>query len=787
MTRKADLLLDEQRINGVYAIRRHVSPQLDIVAVEPTVAALERAIGRLCQLWGGAKYLLIPGSSDGIPDPAWVAAIDRPSAHIFKSLDEPVTDPKKGDPLPSWTAEPLLGVVFADYEARSKAEDSPKPRISTRLPERGDPWYLAYLASLGCLPLEPDPEVLDRGGLVSSLRFEQMLDVERGPVAAPSATDLLAKVAEQHPSSPALATLWLLAPNPRPWRINLRGYLPDPHATALEAGPRVVVVHEPDSISDACLIWSLRAIYGEPPTFPLGAPITDGGWEARFAAELAGGGFPLVRSVVLTSCSVPSDRLDAIAARHEGWSVLPPMNLLGGALPASRPSQDVAVFANGVSASAVASGSDRELLRRLPRGTSRLTSTFELIDRRIPPIENLRREHGAAGLSDGGYQVDIRDVNAMNEIEWPSGWKVLEAAVAERGLTAVASPPGRAAMALLSRIGGVKGIDYFLSSTLLDEIHRICELRSMSWFRARIRELQGDLRGANDDVDSVARALGALGSRLVEDDRSGAPFDVFKKALGSRDAAEVWVTWAERMGILARGAQLTCARCDARQWRAVAEWGATIACRSCGEPMPQPFPPNQLNFAYRPSQPLLSAVEFDALPHLYPMRWFAELLNPWPDVRGEIYGMHPGIELRRDGKTIAEVDAVVLLSNGDLVPGEVKRSGLGLKQQDLDQLDRACDVLRSPWSFVATPDRASNCTEIWRTAANRGKDRFTLTGDHLLEQQVHWTINADPFAWRELSAAAWTERDRAFAANLRTREAWDRIERLPGRFDLPER
>lgn len=88
MTRRADLLLDERRIEGVYPIQRHLSPPLDIVAVEDgSHGALERAIGRLCQLWGGAKYMLVPATADGTPDPGfrtgirWNAVVPPRSAH----------------------------------------------------------------------------------------------------------------------------------------------------------------------------------------------------------------------------------------------------------------------------------------------------------------------------------------------------------------------------------------------------------------------------------------------------------------------------------------------------------------------------------------------------------------------------------------------------------------------------------------------------------------------------------------------------------------------------------
>jgi hypothetical protein len=316
------------------------------------------------------------------------------------------------------------------------------------------------------------------------------------------------------------------------------------------------------------------------------------------------------------------------------------------------------------------------------------------------------------------------------------------------------------------------------------ELYRLCELRSMSWFRQRMRNLQQELRSRVEDLDAVATQIGAIASRAVEDDRAGGTIDDFKRAIGAREPAATWVEWAERRGLLTRGTPLRCDRCQARQWRAIGELSPALVCRSCGESMLQPFRADQLRFAYRPSQPLLSAVEFDALAHVFPLRWFAELLNPWPSPRGELHGIHPGLELISEGKVVAEIDALLMLSNGDLVPGEVKRTGYGLTEGDVRKLDRACELLSSPWSFIATADRAANCTELW--AASRRTDfpeRFVLTGEHLLDPFVHWMINTDPFAWREESDAQWAARDQTFAANLPRRAAWDRDERVPGRWD----
>src|SRR6185437_13479487 len=74
MTRREDLLMDERRLTGVHGLRRLISPNMDIVVVPSNDhSAAVTAIQRLCELWGGAKYLLVPGE-DGVFNPGWVTA-----------------------------------------------------------------------------------------------------------------------------------------------------------------------------------------------------------------------------------------------------------------------------------------------------------------------------------------------------------------------------------------------------------------------------------------------------------------------------------------------------------------------------------------------------------------------------------------------------------------------------------------------------------------------------------------------------------------------------------------
>lgn len=90
--------------------------------------------------------------------------------------------------------------------------------------------------------------------------------------------------------------------------------LPDPFPVARAVGPSVVVVYEPESVEDLCLLWKLRWCFGLPYGAPLGLPVlmlnTQSAWAneaAIFSINLSGSYF------ALTSTSVSEQDLASVA------------------------------------------------------------------------------------------------------------------------------------------------------------------------------------------------------------------------------------------------------------------------------------------------------------------------------------------------------------------------------------------------------------------------------------------------------------------------------------------
>jgi hypothetical protein len=97
---------------------------------------------------------------------------------------------------------------------------------------------------------------------------------------------------------------------------------------------------------------------------------------------------------------------------------------------------------------------------------------------------------------------------------------------------------------------------------------------------------------------------------------------------------------------------------------------------------------------------------------------------------------------------VGEADVLLLMTDGELVPGEVKRHGAGLTQQELNKLDVISGRLNSPWNFIATPDWAAICPPLWREAIRSlpQPPRFCLTGEHLFERFPMWGgLDSNPF------------------------------------------
>jgi hypothetical protein len=430
-------LLDNRVLEGPVAVRRGLGPSLFAMMVRDDPAHAIRAIANCCQRWGGVSDALIPMDPDAaeIPYP-WSLVVDGAvPVHLYTGADgKDLRRIGSDDVLPGepWVAEPLLSVLAG--QARSRDQ---RPRVKLALPAEDSEWFTAYVSALGTWPEAPDAKLLEQGSLREDLTFDEIVELTRESVEDPSGEDLLRRLRDATSSPPARAATWLLAPRPSPSRTSLELELPWGIVGSLDraVASNIVVVYTPGNVADLCLIWNLRAAHGLPDGLPLGVPAgasvvsVINEWIREFAYQPIGIG---ETRFAVVSASVPPEELGDLATKlGPSWQVVQPGGVIRPLRPAIRPSTDVAIFEGGVAAVAAASPADRDLIARRPSrwGIFELTARFELLNRALPPIRALRRDHNSSGFAAGGFETKPRRLDEIVEIEWPSGWLVLEAAL----------------------------------------------------------------------------------------------------------------------------------------------------------------------------------------------------------------------------------------------------------------------------------------------------------------------------------------------------------------------
>src|SRR5262249_23649641 len=136
-------------------------------------------------------------------------------------------------------------------------------------------------------------------------------------------------------------------------------------------------------------------------------------------------------------------------------------------------------------------------------------------------------------------------------------------------------------------------------------------------------------------------------------------------------------------------------------------------------------------------------------------RWLMSLFATTRE--SETLGFYPGIEFKdaASGEIVGEADVLMVMSDGDLVVGECKRSAVGLVKEEVEKLDRLTERLGSRWSFLATLEPSRSCGTSWREAVRLDDNhcRLVLTGDRLFAQHAIAAPGANAVEWVELDQA----------------------------------
>jgi hypothetical protein len=602
-------------------------------------------------------------------------------------------------------------------------------------------------------------------------------------VTDPGVADLLDRLRGGQ-SWPAERSLHRLIPGlaARSGRWFLDPLVPRQRPLAEALGPNLVVVYEPDSVLDLALLWNLRAAHGLPPGLPLAIPantdvlsslraVTDNHlWQVWGLEGLRCG---------LASMTLTVERLQELATDAGGpWEAVRPADVLQVAERPFRSSTDVATFTAGAAILSSWAPADRDALA--PRaGVGRQLDLILRVrpqDRQLPrsPTLELDQPGIESGYRWGAWEGDAGGPDGLVTAHWPDGWSVLEAVVRDYGLEARRSPAGLAASALLRRLGDPNELLPLLDERLLGKLEPLGESAAMSWFRGRARELAAAAaEAAGEDpargVEDIRSTLASMSARPDDADQTDVTYNSLREVFGGRrNETEAWLRWAEDRGLLLRGTMVSCKRCGTKGWRTVAELAPPVICRGCGEFIDRPFPSaDLLRFRYRATELLLRVLDADTLVHLLTMRFFCTLFDE--SFRPpRLYGAYPGVDFFEPGSAdqVGEADVLLIFTSGRLVPIECKVRSAGLTDDELAKLERLGERLRSPWTCVATTDRAASCSDRWQPDLNADRPRYAITAEHLLDPGPYGGLGDEPWGWRVEDDVAHEARHTQFVQSI---------------------
>lgn len=776
-----DGVLDESRLEGVQDVHLALRPRrvAELVSTTDEGALLER-IRFHSQVWGGVGTVLVPSADGAIPDlyklPLIQSDVDGLETGAF------------GDDLdpPNWLGSnfsaPHPALLIADNVDREGWYPFAAPVL-----EPEDPWRLIYAAYLGDLPEAPNTETLFPEFLYPTPpRFEQLIELDR-PRVRGSLSDLLERGKRNRGVSvPRDLSLLRLASG---LRLN-NGYIrseqviPNPNATRVAAGPNIVVVFGDKPVADAALLWNLRHAHGLGHGLPIGVPKAELG---KALNQLYG---PGVRAtfgfsggrIFLTSASLTLKDVEETVGKADvdRFAIASDKDVLSlGFAPAIHGDQ-VATFAGG---KALVSPTTLGTLRDLHRHGDQPQLHYSIrVEGAVVPMSKALRGDGwgpgfGANRLHGSVPSESLRRRGSLPVEWPTPWLRLRAVALDRGLEVAASQPGHAALALLRSLGGLESARWLANRAVVELLYRLAERSGMSWWKSRWTAARHTLSHLTDgEFEAMASSAGRdVPAIAPTGEGRQLAYSAFVKALeGKERAAANWIRWAEGRKLVVRGADVRCNHCNAKFWLPFSAIRADIGCPGCGSTVDHPFPPQQMQFTYGLGEVVRRVLEVDALDHLFSARYM------WAQFRDRgLVGLHPGLEFREIGRSdvVAEADVLLLMHDGSLIPGEVKRTAAGLTDDAIARLAATEDRLTAPWSFFAVGQPARDFVGDPHSRAFREgpRPRFVISTDQTYESSPMWSVGQNPFEWLPNSAAEDADRSRTFVDSLRDRspdEPW---------------
>lgn len=732
-------VLDSELLSGAYEVRVGLRP-LRLARCVRRLDEAKAAAVHLCQVWGGAGNPLIPLGNEGPREYLTEQLVRSEIDGIAKGEDADVSI-RFLEERPAWDYPAALIVAHERREAGRPVE------VVDLAPT--DPWLLAYLGTLGWMPRLLDGALCTRSGL-KSLDVNDVIPVEHLEVTG-SLDDLLRRVSTYERLTPRqFSTLHLASgSSPNNGYMDVDRILPDRWQHATAAGPNIAVVMGPEEVEDFALLWNLRAHWGDSKSMPIGIPQEELNAETLRRLKEPGITFHFGwhgGNLHLVSETVPLQVLDASAKEVPAVEVVEPRDLVRFGAAPSRPHIDVQVWTDGATRVPAMTEADRVVLAATAHRRPSLKLSIDVPEAPLPAVGPLRGEFNL------DYQCGMAQVQAESpytetpEVHWPTGWTALSASALQFDLDVRESGPGISAMNLIRAVGGTAGIWYLCDVELIDLLYELAERSGMSWWKKRWERVERRLKEqgkSSEEIEALARDL-ARDEPVVASPNEGRQlaYSRFQNCFGRQDVTKRWLGWALERRILVQGVELVCPVCRTPVWMPIQQMRLPHTCPGCNRVVEQPFRPEVLTFTYRIGEVLRKCLEVDALGHVLALRWLTELFNGHG-----LVGAHPGVEFRRDGSVLGEVDVLMLFRDGSLVPVEVKRRANGFNRAAVAQLERISEEIEAKYDIMCVMESLEQCADLGKFERSLpARPRFLLTMDQLTAPQVFWPLGANPFA-----------------------------------------
>ncbi|MDT3446033.1 hypothetical protein [Pseudofrankia sp. BMG5.37] len=761
-------LLDDETLDGAHVARITYRPARIALPVSSTANFLQ-GVQDVCQLWGGATAPLVPVDADGVIRPEYArllagAAVDGVYGmhrHGLFNLPTARATDKQGRRYP--------GIQMAVALLKHGQPDDYRTVETIELAPN-DPWKGIYAACLGLLPEHPASTVLHDGGLRPDLRFEEFVNISRISSVG-SLDDLLARATTDNVLNPReLSMVHLPYGNSGSSTISAENYvLPDPRFVLRDAGPNIVVVCSPEDLGDLTLLWNLRSAHGDASPLPIGVPVAEATPDLISKLiddrRIPRGGFS-TRSIYVTSSSLSVDQLSDMLGQPHGrdFGLSSCDEIISFGRPAGWSRDEALVWKQGTARFVpMPPGINRELFTNRALGIStHMHADLDVLGNSFPHGDDLRIQAPNSAFYAGALSYNSMSVRYRSrpcDAIWPSRLLMARSVARRRSFDLRESEPGRAARIALAGLGDITHIDHIIHAPLLSLLEEMAARQGFGWFKDRLR-ISGQTA---NPIDAVPPTTDELPVKSFGD---------FKKVFGNNQkATKYWLLWAEKAKLIVKGFPLHCGACEAKQWIPVTAFAPPIICRGCAKEIAEPFGDrHQVDFKYRLSEPLRRVYEHDAIGHLLVTRYLYTIFRGYMD--SNIVGLHPGMEIWREGANSAagEADVLLLTKGGDFVPVEVKRSSTGFSEREVLKLNQLASILNSPWSVAATCQYAQDISDSFPELEQGGKEsartRVILSYDTLLEPSPFWTLDSDPFEWRPLEPAEIEKREAKFIRGL---------------------